>query len=330
MENKNIDPLTLVSIDDFEKKYEKIKINVLENINNILDYSLEKEIKENKKENKILNTFSFLLRYIITSSFIFLIILLITNYKAYIEIAKSYLNPNTLTQKKENMLSSIQQSSIKKDDNEKEEYEDKKNLEENEKKSMLQKNINFKDVKNKTFHSMKKLINTTNRDNNIKNYNIELTPYENRIVIPKIGKNIPLVEVDWRKVKNMKELENVFQEELVNWIIRYPWSARPWEKWNSFIFGHSSNFPWLEWNYNDVFALMDHIVFWDEVIAYYWQKKYVYKIKEKKVIKPWDTSILKRDKNKKEITLMTCWPVWTTLNRMIVIWELVENNYLNK
>lgn len=27
------------------------------------------------------------------------------------------------------------------------------------------------------------------------NLNIEITPYENRIVIPKIGKNIPLIDV---------------------------------------------------------------------------------------------------------------------------------------
>jgi sortase (surface protein transpeptidase) len=112
--------------------------------------------------------------------------------------------------------------------------------------------------------------------------------------------------------------------ELANWVVRYPWSGRPWEIWNSFIFWHSSNFPWIKWDYNDVFALLDNVVFWDEIIAYYNQKKYVYKVREKKIIKPGDVSILKKDTKKAEITLMTCWPVWTTLNRMVVIWELVE------
>jgi sortase (surface protein transpeptidase) len=112
--------------------------------------------------------------------------------------------------------------------------------------------------------------------------------------------------------------------ELANWVVRYPWSSRPWEIWNSFIFWHSSNFPWIKWDYNDVFALLDNVVFWDEIIAYYNQKKYVYKVREKKIIKPGDVSILKKDTKKAEITLMTCWPVWTTLNRMVVIRELVE------
>ena len=53
-------------------------------------------------------------------------------------------------------------------------------------------------------------------------------------------------------------------------------------------------------------------------------KKYTYKIREKKVITPWDVSVLERNQDKSEITLMTCWPIGTTLNRLIVTWELVE------
>jgi hypothetical protein len=51
---------------------------------------------------------------------------------------------------------------------------------------------------------------------------IEITPYENRVIIPKIGKNIPLIEVEKKTVKNVKELEDVFMKELVNGIVRYP------------------------------------------------------------------------------------------------------------
>ena len=57
---------------------------------------------------------------------------------------------------------------------------------------------------------------------------------------------------------------------------------------------------------------------------YYRQKKFKYKIKEKKVIDPNNVELLKRNKNISEITLMTCWPIWTTLNRLIVTWELIE------
>jgi sortase (surface protein transpeptidase) len=35
-------------------------------------------------------------------------------------------------------------------------------------------------------------------------------------------------------------------KELQNGVIRYPGSAKPGDEGNSFIFGHSSNFPWVE------------------------------------------------------------------------------------
>lgn len=280
----------------------------LEWINNLV------ETKDEKKESivtNILKNFLFFVKYIWTSTLIFAVLLSVTNYSAYIEIARSYLNPEALELNKQAMLASVQQSNITK---EKTWEEIKEEIKENS-------NEKIESVKNKTYHSMDKLINSTKNELSM---NIEIVPYENRIVIPKIWKNIPLVEVQNKTVQNVKELEDVFMKELVNWIVRYPWSARPGEVGNSFIFWHSSNFPWLEWRYNDVFALLDNVVFGDEIIAYYWQKKYTYKIKEKKVIKPGDVSVLKRNNDISEISLMTCWPVWTTLNRMIIVWELVK------
>jgi sortase (surface protein transpeptidase) len=114
-------------------------------------------------------------------------------------------------------------------------------------------------------------------------------------------------------------------KELENGIVRYPGSWVPWVNWNMFVFWHSSNFPWLKWDYNDVFATLDKVVFNDKIIVYYNQKKYTYKIREKKVIKPGEVSILKRDEWKSEISLMTCYPIGTSINRLVVIWELVPN-----
>jgi sortase A len=119
-------------------------------------------------------------------------------------------------------------------------------------------------------------------------------------------------------------LNNIFMKELEDWVVRYPWSAQPWEKWNAFIFWHSSNFPWISWEYNDVFARLWQVEEWDIVFSYYGQKKYKYRIKERKVISPNDVGVLKNDNNKKQLTLMTCWPIGTTLNRLILVWELIE------
>jgi sortase A len=154
----------------------------------------------------------------------------------------------------------------------------------------------------------------------------DIIPYENRIVIPKIGKNIPLVDVAVDQEFDFDHMENIFMKELEKWVVRYPGTARPGELGNAFIFGHSSNYPWIKWEYNDVFALLDNLDYGDEIIVYYNQKKFVYTVNEKQVVRPGNVKVLERDESKKELSLMTCWPVGTTLNRMIVFAELTETS----
>ena len=53
--------------------------------------------------------------------------------------------------------------------------------------------------------------------------------------------------------------------------------------------------------------------------------KYVYHVTDRATVKPGDVKTLEsRDKTKKELSLMTCWPVGTALERLIIFAELVE------
>jgi len=52
-------------------------------------------------------------------------------------------------------------------------------------------------------------------------------PYENRIVIPKIGKNIPLIDVKEKFVESKEMLDNILMKELEDGIVRYPGTAKP-------------------------------------------------------------------------------------------------------
>jgi len=42
----------------------------------------------------------------------------------------------------------------------------------------------------------------------------QITPYENRIIIPKIGKNIPLVNVENHNVESSNQWHKIFMKEL--------------------------------------------------------------------------------------------------------------------
>lgn len=158
----------------------------------------------------------------------------------------------------------------------------------------------------------------------------QVTPFENRIIIPRLGQNIPLLDVNHNAGASFTEMHEVFMEELKNGIVRYPGTARPGETGNAFIFGHSSNYPWVKSDYNTVFALLDTLNEGDDIIVYYNQNKYVYRVTDRAVVKPGDVAVLNaRDPNKKEISLMTCWPIGTTLERLIIFGELVDTSSLS-
>lgn len=329
MENNNLDileNLDLLSLenvptDSSEDISKEKETNYTENIQeNLIDSNdkdsitifVEETEEKNTKINRntVFHSIKFTLKYLLTSVSIFALLLITTNYSAYINIAKGYLFQKDLERTSTSIISSVEAAKISESVKTKKEIIKKINQE------------------NKNPNSSKYAINNITRELQKKDYklDIEITPFENRVIIPKIWKNIPLLDIQNQEIAWPKELENIFMDELKNWVIRYPGSTKPWKDWNTFVFWHSSNFPWIEWDYNDVFALLDKVSYWDEVIMYYNQKKYTYKIREKKVINPWDVDILKRNKNKDELTIMTCWPVWTTLNRLIVVWEIVEES----
>ncbi len=247
----------------------------------------------------------------LTSSLIFAALLLVSNYKAYYVLAANYLNPEALENNKKEILTSVLATSI------------------TAKKSETAPDIHTTSTTDDTLygtqHSIKRLVAKSNKSDTP--LDIEITPFENRIVIPKLGKNIPMVDVAKKRITDPSELQDIFMKELEKGVVRYPGSAKPGNNGTTFLFGHSSNFPWVPGEYNDVFALLDKVVFDDTIIVYYDQKKYVYKIREKQVIRPGDVSVLKRDNKKNEISLMTCWPIGTTLKRLVVTGELIESSF---
>lgn len=288
-------------------------------IHNIEDI-FEPAQKKRQSINRFISASVFWLKYLFTSAFIFSVLLLTTNYSAYLNIAKSYIYEDEIAQVSQSLLNTMVAWEVSKIEEIGEIKEITTTTQERVQRIIKQKEKSS--IKEDPF-SIKKLVAHLNKEDI--DLNIDIIPYENRIVIPRIGKNIPLIDIKEKTVEWKSQLDNIFMKELEDWVVRYPGSAKPGEKWNSFIFGHSSNFPWIAWNYNDVFARLGQMQIWDDVFSYYGQKKYKYKITEKRVISPDDVSILKRNKNNKEITLMTCWPIGTTLNRLVLIWTIVED-----
>lgn len=147
-------------------------------------------------------------------------------------------------------------------------------------------------------------------------------PSDNRIVLPRIGKNVPLVTVPTHR--NWQQLEKNIQSGLQDGVVVHPVSHAPGNNGNFFLTGHSSYYPWDAGRYKDVFALL-HEVEEGDIAEVYWEgKKYIYELSQQRVVPPTETSILNQPTDEKMVTLMTCTPVGTNKNRLIWTGELLS------
>lgn len=130
-----------------------------------------------------------------------------------------------------------------------------------------------------------------------------------RLVINKIGVNMPLIE---------SESENA----LLYGAWRAPGTSTPDKGSNTAIFGHRYlNIPPSK---NTLFRLNEVKV--GDTFEVIWQDEtYTYKITEKFVVEPNQMEVLDPT-DKSVVTLITCTPLFTTKQRLVVRGELVSNN----
>jgi LPXTG-site transpeptidase (sortase) family protein len=148
---------------------------------------------------------------------------------------------------------------------------------------------------------------------------IDIAPPDDRIIIPRIGKNVPIVSISTENLirRDWNALEKDIQQALQDGVVHYPGTAEPGEHGNVVITGHSSYFLWDPGKFKDVFALLHQVVEGDTIIVYYNQKKYTYVAYEKQVVMPDQVDVLTQG-GVDRLTLITCTPVGTNLKRLIV------------
>lgn len=156
-------------------------------------------------------------------------------------------------------------------------------------------------------------------------FSFNLLPPTNRLIIPAINLDVPLVETNINDYDDFNE--STFDEDLENGVVKYPTTPNPWEPWNAFFFGHTSqeyrktnpywtvfrNIPKLQ--HNDKIQVV-----WDGVL-------YEYKVVKILIVKPKEVNNVYVgfwEEWKDYITLMGCYPIWRTDKRMMVFAERVS------
>lgn len=148
---------------------------------------------------------------------------------------------------------------------------------------------------------------------------IEVAPPDDRVIIPRINKNVPVVKVSTENLikRDWGALEAEIQQALRYGVVHYPGTAEAGENGNVVITGHSSYFSWDPGRFKDVFALLHEVVVGDTIIVYHNQKKYFYQVYETQVVTPDKIDILTQ-RGENRLTLITCTPVGTNLKRLVV------------
>ncbi len=136
----------------------------------------------------------------------------------------------------------------------------------------------------------------------------EYRKYPNRIFIPKIGVNAPIIISHNEKYGLSKGA----------WL--YPQTSTPDKGGNTVITAH--RFKYLPPN-NLTFYLIDKLIPGD-IITVLWQEKYYhYKVRETRIVDKHDTSVL-NPSQKPILTIFSCHPIYSTKNRYVVISDLLN------
>lgn len=138
------------------------------------------------------------------------------------------------------------------------------------------------------------------------------------IVIPKIAANSRvLANIDAAN-------ETEYLASLQQGVAHARGTAFPGEGGHIFMFAHSTDYIWNVGTYNAVFYLLYKVEVGDEVNIFYEGKRYVYRVTGKQIVDPSQVEYLTRKTDKELLTLQTCWPPGTTLQRMLVFAEPVS------
>lgn len=141
---------------------------------------------------------------------------------------------------------------------------------------------------------------------------------ESKIIIPKINLEVPVVF-------NLGSIiEKDVQNALEDGVVHYATTPNPGEVGNSVIVGHSSNNILNSGKYKFAFVLLKRLEIEDTFFVHRDGVRYTYKVYKKEIVGPSEVSVLQTQEKANTITLITCDPPGTSINRLIITAEQIS------
>lgn len=145
---------------------------------------------------------------------------------------------------------------------------------------------------------------------------------EPKLVIPKVNIDVPVV---W-DTRPDHDSQMAAMEEGVAWFGIPGANSKPGQVGNTVLSGHSSNDFLESGEYKFVFAPLHRLALGDTIYINYEGTRYTYNVTDISVVKPTDVDALRYPTDKPVLTLITCTPLGTALNRLLITAEQVLPN----
>lgn len=138
------------------------------------------------------------------------------------------------------------------------------------------------------------------------------------LIIPKISLNTKIIP----NVSPADEKE--ISQRLKNGIGHASGSSFPNQPGTTYLFGHSSVYPWEKVDPRILLSELNNLEKQDEVFIVYQNEIYRYSVLEKTIVNADDVSYLNYDQIEGALILQTCWPPETNWKRLLVFAQPVK------
>lgn len=151
------------------------------------------------------------------------------------------------------------------------------------------------------------------------NANITVSP-EPKLIIPKINVDVP---VTYDIGNDYSSQMAAMTKGLAHFSIPGA-DSHPGQIGNTVLSGHSSNDLLEPGDYKFIFSQLDKLTIGDTIYANYESRRYTYTVTKKEIVKPSEVGKLVYETKKPIMTLITCTPLGTALNRLLITAEQIS------
>lgn len=166
---------------------------------------------------------------------------------------------------------------------------------------------------------------------------IDITKEPGKSVFPPLASAEGAVAGDWIHIPSIGVAvplalsPSITDEDVINTLgsgaALYPNGIQPGRLGNVFIAAHSTGEPWRG-KYRFAFIHINKVGEGNLIHLDYQGTRYTYRITDRKTVKPSSDYKVPSDRPVPTVTLMACWPLWSTNQRILVTAELTNITHL--